>query len=118
MVEAFNGSLPAGSAAGDRRQWIAEVVVEPKPGVNDPQGEAVLGGLRSLGYAGVSGVRSGRFFRVSVTASDERAAEASVGEMCERLLANPVIETYAVTIVEDAAQVRLRGVAGVEDEGV
>ena len=101
MVECVNGSQPGGPTTGDVRRWAAEVIVEPKPGVNDPQGEAVLGGLRSLGYEGVSGVRSGRFFRVSVAASNEREAEAAVAAMCDRLLANPVIETYAVTIVED-----------------
>src|SRR5918999_2436873 len=99
-----NGA-PNGSVVTDeRRHWVAEVVVEPKPGVNDPQGEAIFGGLRSLGYAGVEGVRSGRFFRIRLTAADPESARAAAAAMCEQLLANPVIETYAVTIVEDFEQ--------------
>ena len=91
--------------SGAGRNWIAEVVVEPKPGVNDPQGEAILGGLHSLGYEGVGGVRSGRFFRLRLAAPDAQGAEAALAAMCDQLLANPVIETYAVTIVEDAPDI-------------
>jgi phosphoribosylformylglycinamidine synthase len=83
------------------RSWVAEVVVEPKPGVNDPQGEAIFGGLRSLGYAGVAGVRSGRFFRVRLRAADAESARMTAAAMCDQLLANPVIETYSISILED-----------------
>ena len=78
--------------------WIAEVIVIPKPGVNDPQGEAIRGGLGSLGYAQVDTVRSGRFFRLEFTAADESKANTQATEMCDRLLANPVIETFSVTV--------------------
>ncbi len=78
--------------------WVAEVIVVPKPGVNDPQGEAIRGGLGSLGYAGVERVRSGRFFRVELTAADEAAARSDATAMCERLLSNPVIETYTLSL--------------------
>ena len=78
--------------------WIAEVIVVPKPGVNDPQGEAIHGGIRSLGFTSVVGVRSGRFFRLELTSTDEASATAEANEMCERLLANPVIETFTVAI--------------------
>ena len=105
MVNTAHMIEPTRGSPGDVRHWIAEVVVEPKPGVNDPQGEAILGGLRSLGYEGVGGVRSGRFFRVRLAAPDARSAEAALGAMCDQLLANPVIETYAVTIVEDAPEI-------------
>jgi phosphoribosylformylglycinamidine synthase len=75
----------------------------PKPGVNDPQGEAIHGGIRSLGFTSVSRVRSGRFFRLVLTSSDEAAARAEATEMCERLLANPVIETFSVNIRRDGS---------------
>lgn len=88
-----------GHGVGERH-WAAEVVVLPKPGVNDPEGDAILGGLRQLGYAGVEGVRAGRLFELFVSASDAAAAEGIVGAMCDRLLANPVIETYRVSVRE------------------
>jgi phosphoribosylformylglycinamidine synthase PurS subunit len=78
--------------------WQAEVVVLPKDGVNDPEGEAILGGLHSLGYAVVSQVRAGRVLCLRVSASDENEARASVARMCDQLLANPVIESYQVTV--------------------
>jgi len=83
--------------AGPR--WQVEVVVLPKEGVNDPEGEAIRGGLRGLGYDGVEAVRAGRMFRLVVRAEHAAAAAAAVGEMCDRLLANPVIERYAVGVV-------------------
>ena len=85
------------------QEWLARVVVTPKPGVNDPEGEAILGGLSSLGYTGVERVRSGRYFELVVSADDAGAAEAMVDEMCRRLLANPVIEAYQVTLDEQVA---------------
>jgi phosphoribosylformylglycinamidine synthase len=90
-----------GLQAGELRSWLAEVIVEPKAGVNDPQGEAIFGGLRSLGYVGVTAVRSGRFFRIRLQAADAESARAAAAAMCDQLLANPVIETYAVSLVED-----------------
>lgn len=74
------------------------MVVLPKEGVNDPEGEAILGGLHGLAYARVESVRAGRFFRVALAAGTEEEAAAEVGEMCDRLLANPVIEQYRVTL--------------------
>jgi phosphoribosylformylglycinamidine synthase subunit PurS len=94
------GSSANGTAATGHRTFLAEVFVEPKPGVNDPQGEAILGGLRSLGYEGVDRVRSGRYFQVALAAPDRAAAEAEVRSMCDRLLANPVIERYRVSVNE------------------
>ena len=85
-----------GETAGGH--WVAEVVVLPKPGVNDPPGESIRGGLHSLGYTTVASVRAGRFIRLQVTAESEAAALADVTSMCNRLLANPVIETFAVSV--------------------
>ena len=80
------------------RRWLAEVIVVPKAGVNDPQGEAIRGGLESLGYPMVRGVRAGKVIRVEVAADSADAADNLVREMADRLLANPVIESYAVTV--------------------
>jgi phosphoribosylformylglycinamidine synthase subunit PurS len=78
--------------------WQVEVVVAPKPGVNDPEGESILRGLRALGHEGVEGIKAGRHFEVGVTAATADAARAAVEAMCDTLLANPVIETYRVTV--------------------
>ena len=75
----------------------ATVLVRPKPGILDPQGEAVLGSLRHLGFA-VSGVRVGRLIDLEVEAADAGQARAEVERMCERLLANPLIETFEIEV--------------------
>lgn len=82
--------------------WELDVVVMPKPGVNDPEGEAILGGLRSLGYQGVERVRAGRSIRLQITAETAEAAGKIAAEMADRLLANPVIEVYRVSPPERA----------------
>ena len=79
-------------------RWLIDVVIMPKPGVNDPEGESILGGLRSLGYADVQRARSGKTIHLEVTASSEEAARARAAEMADRLLANPVIEVYEVSV--------------------
>ncbi len=76
----------------------ATVTVMLRPGVLDPQGEAVRRALGSLGFAGVEGVRQGRVIELDLAATDRSAAEAEVRAMCERLLANTVIESYRVEI--------------------
>lgn len=82
----------------DLLTWRAEVIVLPKEGVNDPEGEAILGGLKSLGYDGVQRVTVGRLLQLTVRAGDESSARQSVSRMCDQLLANPVIESYHVQI--------------------
>jgi phosphoribosylformylglycinamidine synthase len=79
---------------------VAKVHVTLKPGVNDPQGLAIAGGLHSLGFEGVREVRSGRYLEVRLDAAGRDEAERNVDEMCQRLLANPVIETYRFELVE------------------
>jgi phosphoribosylformylglycinamidine synthase len=76
----------------------ARVFVTLKPGVLDPQGEAVRHALGTLGFAGVQAVRQGKVIDLDLAATDRAAAEAEVRAMCEKLLANTVIETYAVEI--------------------
>ena len=69
-----------------------------KRGVLDPQGEAVRHALGSLGFDGVGEVRMGKVIELELAETDAAAAEARVREMCEKLLANTVIENYAVEI--------------------
>jgi phosphoribosylformylglycinamidine synthase len=80
--------------------YLAKVFVMLKPSVLDPQGTAVTRSLRALGYTGVTDTRVGKFLEVTVDANNESAAHASVTEMCERLLANPTIETYRFELSE------------------
>jgi phosphoribosylformylglycinamidine synthase len=76
----------------------ARVYVTLKPSVFDPQGRVVADALLSLGYDDVRDVRQGKFFEVELTDTDADAARARVTEMAERLLANPVIESYRVEV--------------------
>ncbi len=77
----------------------ARVFVRLKQGVLDPQGEAVKHALGTLGFDGVGSVRQGKLIEIELEAADEVAAKAEVSAMCEKLLANTVIEDYAVEIV-------------------
>ena len=74
-------------------RWSAEVHVALRPGIADPEGQTIASGLRSLGYASVDEVRSGKLMRIGFDAADHAAAEATIADMCRRLLANPVMET-------------------------
>jgi phosphoribosylformylglycinamidine synthase len=78
----------------------ARVTVTLKAGVLDPQGQAIQGSLKSLGFAGVGAVRQGKVFDLVVEQADRAAAEAEIKAMCEKLLANTVIENYAVEILD------------------
>jgi phosphoribosylformylglycinamidine synthase len=80
--------------------FVARVYVSLKPTVNDPQGNTIAGALTSLGFGGVSGVRSGKYFQVNLNAAGRDEAATAVEQMCARLLANPVIETYRFDIEE------------------
>lgn len=79
-------------------RFEARVDVTHLPGVLDPQGATVERALPALGYDNVSEISIGKTIRLVVDAADARAARAQVEEMCERLLANPVIEAYAVSV--------------------
>ncbi len=76
----------------------ARVHVMLKDGVLDPQGEAVRHALGVLGFQGVEGVRQGKVIELDLAESDRAKAEAEVKRMCEKLLANTVIEKYSVEI--------------------
>jgi phosphoribosylformylglycinamidine synthase subunit PurS len=75
----------------------ATVLVRPKPGILDPQGEAVESSLRELGFA-VDDARVGRLVDLEVDATDPAAARAEVERMCEQLLTNPLIESYEIEL--------------------
>ena len=84
------------------KRWDVLVEVSPRSEIADPAGSTVERALRALGFSGVSGVRVGKAIRLEVAASDESDARAVTEQMCERLLANPVIED---------ARIELRAVA-------
>jgi phosphoribosylformylglycinamidine synthase len=83
--------------------YHARIDVMLKPLVNDPQGLAVRDGLQTLGFEGVAGVRVGKHIEVTVSADSHAAAEQSIHAMCDRLLANPVIEDYTFEVTEAVA---------------
>jgi phosphoribosylformylglycinamidine synthase PurS subunit len=75
-----------------------KIFISFKEGVLDPQGKAVERSLHSLGYEEVRDVRMGKYLEIELEASSREAAEARVREMCDKLLANPVIEDYRFEI--------------------
>jgi phosphoribosylformylglycinamidine synthase PurS subunit len=75
----------------------ATVLVRPKQGILDPQGQAVESSLRQLGFS-VGEARIGRVVDLDVEASDPEQARAAVEEMCKQLLANPLIESYEIEL--------------------
>ncbi len=84
-------------------RFIARIDVMLKPLVNDPQGLAVRDGLHTLGFGHVEGVRVGKRIEVTLDGESRAAAEQSVREMCDKLLANPVIENFEFEVSEVAA---------------
>ena len=84
------------------RRMKVTVVVELKPSVLDPQGKAIALSLSSLGFEGVEDVRAGKLFRIVLAESGQtrEGLESTIRQMCERLLANTVIENFSYTIEE------------------
>lgn len=80
--------------------YLAKVHVFLKPTVNDPQGLTILGALHSLGFSSAQGVRAGKYLEVRVDGESKEEVEAQVEEMCRKLLANPVIESYSFEVAE------------------
>ncbi len=83
--------------------WLARIYVTLKPFVNDPQGLAIRGGLRQLGFANVESVRAGKFLEVLVDAASPEEAAQQAEAMCRTLLANPVIEDFRFDLEERPA---------------
>ena len=75
-----------------------KIFVSLKSGVLDPQGKAIARSLHTLGYAEVQDVRMGKYLELNIEASSREAAESRIRQMCEKLLANPVIEDYRFEI--------------------
>jgi phosphoribosylformylglycinamidine synthase len=80
--------------------YLARVDIILKPAVNDPQGNTIRDALHSLGFAEVCSVRAGKYMEIRLEAADKEKAEEKVTEMCQRLLANPVIEDFKFEIEE------------------
>ncbi|MGJ3232476.1 MAG: phosphoribosylformylglycinamidine synthase subunit PurS [Oceanicaulis sp.] len=76
----------------------ARVHVYLKPGVLDPQGQAVAGSLNHLGFEEVAAVRQGKLIEIDLDTADAEEAHKRVAQMCDKLLANPVIETYDIEL--------------------
>jgi phosphoribosylformylglycinamidine synthase subunit PurS len=78
----------------------ATVLVRPKPGILDPEGEAVQSSLRQLGFP-VEELRVGRVVDLELDTDDPDRAQAELERMCEQLLANPLIESYEITVAPE-----------------
>ncbi len=83
-------------------RFSVAVNISPRQGILDPQGKAVSDALHSLDFPEVRDVRVGRFLVVQVDAPDGTAASDRVRDMCEKLLANPVVEDYEIASVEES----------------
>ena len=75
--------------------FLAKVYIQLKPSVNDPEGLTIRGGLRQLGFDSVVEVRSGKYMEIRLDEGDQAVAESRIAEMCEQLLANPIIEDFS-----------------------
>lgn len=78
----------------------AHVNVTLKNGVLDPQGQAIEGALKGLSFEGVNSVRQGKLFEIELEETDAKKAKATVENMCQKLLANTVIEDYSITLTD------------------
>jgi phosphoribosylformylglycinamidine synthase len=80
--------------------FLANVRIILKPTVSDPQGQTIMAGLKTMGFDSVSDLRAGKFIQIKMAADDIYVAKASISQMCDRLLSNPVIENYEFDIDE------------------
>ena len=74
--------------------YLAKVFIQLKPTVSDPQGQTIQGGLHQLGFESVQSVRAGKYMEIRLDENGESSAAEKVKEMCDKLLANPIIEDY------------------------
>ena len=81
--------------------FLAKVYVTLKPSVNDPQGRTIMAGLKSLGFQSVTDVRAGKYLEIRLQEAERTQAESQAREMCDKLLANPVIEDFRFDLVEE-----------------
>ena len=94
------GHIGGETAVRGGAAWTARVEVWFRQGVLDPEAQAIESALGSLGFAGVHGVRRTKQIELELDARDRPSAEAQLKAMCEQLLANPVIETYRLSLPE------------------
>ena len=100
MSVAAHGIAAAGASGHMKgKSMKARVEIRLKQGVLDPQGKAIESALSALGFAGVGQVRQGKLIEISLAEDDPLRARAEVEEMCRKLLANPVIEDYAIEVL-------------------
>ena len=83
--------------------YLARIYVTLKPAVNDPQGQTILGSLKTMGFATVNDVRVGKYLEVRVDGPDRSRAQETVSDMCQKLLSNPVIEEFRFDLEEVAS---------------
>jgi phosphoribosylformylglycinamidine synthase subunit PurS len=76
----------------------AKIKITLKNGVLDPQGKAIEGALGSLGFGGVNGVRQGKYFEIELAETDKAKAQSALRSMCDKLIANTVIENYEIEL--------------------
>ena len=80
--------------------FLVKVYINLKSTVNDPQGIAVENALQTLGFSGISQIRTGKYFTLHIASGNLADAKHTVDEACQKLLSNPVIETYEYEIKE------------------
>jgi phosphoribosylformylglycinamidine synthase len=95
---------PASCLLGGSEVVKTKVFVTLKPSVFDPQGKTIVDALRSMGYTAVQDVRQGKYFELDVEAGSTDEARSMVAEVAEKLLANPVIESYRVEVDDERSQ--------------
>ena len=83
--------------------YLARIYVTLKSAVNDPQGQTVLGSLKHMGFTEVNDVRIGKYLEVKIDETQRSKAESLVADMCDKLLANPVIEEFRFELEEAPA---------------
>jgi phosphoribosylformylglycinamidine synthase PurS subunit len=81
-------------------RFIAKIIVTPRKSILDPQGKTIQHSLQSLGLSQVQSVRMGKYIEMRIEAEDRERAETLAKQACERLLANPVMEDFSLTVEE------------------
>ena len=82
------------------KMFLAKIFITLKPTVNDPQGQTVLGSLKTLGFGSVDSLRIGKYLEVKMLEGERSRVEEQINEMCRKLLANPVIEDFRFDLEE------------------
>ncbi|WP_017651644.1 phosphoribosylformylglycinamidine synthase subunit PurS [Fortiea contorta] len=85
-------------------KYLAKIFVTLRPSVLDPAGVSVQSGLQQLGYNNVEQVRIGKYIELAITSSDEAKARQNLNDICDKMLANPVIENYRFDLIEVETQ--------------